>query len=335
MKVNLLKLKYYAVFFPLFILMAFSHNNNDYKAYSDFYSQVGKVEINSIDLELFYLYLMKTSKFFFNDYNSFLFLISLIIYILISKYFYVNSENRGLLLGIVLFFIHPIFFSIVQIRFLLATALLLTGVSKLINGKKKWAFILFIMASGIHRMFFIFLPFYMIKNFKKIYFQVIFLIAISSSLLFLRLNFIDFKDLIVILEAKELNQLLKKVVYYFLYEKEKMGGFLLALIPFFTSYMIGFSKSFKSLFEGEEENIDLFIKLNLYIAIGYSLIVMNRIGLRYFRVMLLLNIPFYVKALSKKKNHLAFLWILIIYILHIFFIIKTSNYAEVVRSLFL
>lgn len=330
---NLISLNYIASFFkksnlfilPLIILtwiLYFGNNNNpDYENYLIAYEFVQ----NGIDYDnaqFGFVLLMQLSDLLGFDYHGFLSIASAVSLILI--YLTIKKYTKKASLVFVLYFIHPFFLDIVQVKHFIAMSIVVYSIHYVIDTENKIKFLALItIATSIHFAAFFFFPLIFLKKIN--YKPLLLIVGISIVFVFL-LDKFDFLKFLISQVSHE-----KRIESYF--ENRSNFGFIvqfsiqifmLLIVYYLRTYLI--SKNESVVFA------DLILKINIYLLILFPFYVINGTFERAFRMSLTWDYILFSLFFSQVKiqsrvasSFLALLFSTALFTLHVYL-----NYNETI-----
>lgn len=255
------------------------------------------------------------------SYNQTLAVLSFVGFVLIWSTVRAYSPKPQLVL--LLYFIYPFLLNVVQIKQFLAMCLTIYGFKSLESEETTWKYMFcIVLASSIHMISAIFLPFLFIRKVKheKLFQLLIIYLLISIPLAYT--NFFRILATFIVSEAR--------IGIYF-DNRAKLGFFIMFIIQGFFLFSIYLSKNFLI---NKNENlrfVNLVYMLNLYILILFPLYVINMTFSRAFQMLLIPNYIVYsivyktMKSKGKPLLLIIFIGIAVLMFLYnIFFLNKES-----------
>lgn len=305
----------------ILILFGANYSNPDYENYLAAY-ELQKQEIVFETSQIGFIILMKLSSWLGLTYTGFLISVSIIGIFLIYKIVIKYTTKPNFVFA--LYFIHPFFLDIVQVKHFLAMSIVVFSTQFLIENKLtyKYKYISGILiASSIHYISLFFIPLAFIK---EISIKVLFLIMAALSLTVLVLDNLGLIQTIAIKIAGE-----SRTEHYF-ENRANLGFFVQYFIQ--TAMLVTVFFSVRSLRINNKSNkfIEIILIINIYLLILFPFYMINGTFERAFRMILILNYILFSLTLTSLsiKPKIFYSSFLIVIVGLLFYWHVYHNYSE-------
>lgn len=336
----------YLLLFTILILFGLNTHNADMKNYISVYEHIYTYG-SYIDIDIGFEFLMKLVARITSNYQIFLSLYSILCVILLSNYLLrVCNSYKSICIVLLLYFIYPYILDTVQLRFYLASLIVLNAT--LLLGEEMNLFentkfiILVVFASLFHKIAIIYIILLMIQIKKNnLFFPMIFFTVLTSLIIFplfldgilIKLNF---QKYLLYLGNPESIFIIIFFLLYFLGQafmvwlidvsSQKYFNSIASLITYLKS------NSLKQHLENTSSEGKKLIKINLVMLATLPMIFITIDFYRIQRSMLLLNYVFFSNFLVSMPNKKSRFHKFLKYSIVIF--VFLSGYAFIFRSMF-
>jgi hypothetical protein len=193
----------------------------------------------------------------------------------------------------VLYFIYPFLLDIVQVKHFLAMSIVIYCIRFLLCEKNSWRFLLgVIIASSIHIISLIYIPFIFIRKIKH---RTLFQLILVYLIIMIPLSYTGFFRILATLFVAE-----ERIGGYF-DNRARLGFFIQFFIQGLFFITIHFSRSFLIKNNKNSSYVECIYRLNLYLFVLFPLYVINMTFSRGFRIILIPNYIVYSIVLATIK----------------------------------
>lgn len=295
----ILKNKRKIILLYMFFLFIGNSYNVDYENYVRFFKNISN---DLMKKEILYTLTIKIFNFFNLEYKEMLIFYGIIAFYLIVKT--VNKFSKNSNLVYLLYFIYPFIYDTIQIRNFMVMAILTYSIKYIVKKNFfKYCIAIFI-ASGFHKVAYIYLICYFVNFFNE---KKIFWIAIISNIIGIIAYFTNFFPMILKGVMNEVD-----IKFYFIDNNSRFGWILYIFVQ--LVFLLFFIKNLKN----KEVSFNyIVLKINYLFICFIPLYFFNSTLDRIYRNILIMN---YVVISNIIKNNLKYINIFILFAEFLYFI---------------
>lgn len=292
----------YFIILLMFFLFIGNYYNSDYNNYLRFFERISQ---GLMEKEFLYTEIIKIFNYLGMDYRKMLIFYGVIIFYFIIKIVKRYSVNQSFVY--LLYFIYPFIYDTIQIRNFIVMVILSFSIRYIIEKKLcKYIFCIFI-ASGFHKVAYIYILFYLVNYLNK---KKILLIGIVVNIIGIIIYLTNLLPILLKGKMQEVN-----INFYFIDNNARYGWII--YIFFQILILILIEKNIK-LNKNRRDFNEIVLKINYLCLIFIPLYYYNSTLDRIYRNILLINYIVF-SNLCKKNIKLMNFFILLVVLLYISF----------------